>query len=138
MGAVAAAGFMHVLAVVMEWLLGAAQPQPFSWRAFTVPWLIGAVVWTLLGWWERRRPTAIPPRWTPGAPRALRAVGAVAEVVWMATAGAAYGTALDGQMSALWAAAATAAAFVPLAVAWHLAERYEPGPQTAVAGEPPM
>ncbi len=135
MGALATAGLMLVLVMAPRWLFGAPGPRPFSWRGFALMWLLMALFAALLGWWERRRTTGGETGQQPGVPRVLRVAGAVADVVWLATAVAASGMAFESEMPLRWAALSTALAFAPMGVVWHLTDRYETEP-AAVDPEP--
>ncbi|GAA1365535.1 hypothetical protein GCM10009661_16930 [Catellatospora chokoriensis] len=115
---------MYLFVLVGRWLPGAESAEPFSWRAFALTWLLGAVIAWPLEWWLDRRPNAGPSRWQPAVPRSLRTAGRATELVWTATAFAAAMTGVSGEMSPLWAAAAAVLAFVPMAVLQDRADRH--------------
>ncbi|WP_326557052.1 hypothetical protein [Micromonospora sp. NBC_01796] len=129
LGAVVAAGTMHVLVLLMILLFDEEPKQAFGLVRFALAWMIGALTVMFVLWWERRsrRRRLEQPmrRWRDDVPRWVAVTDTVLLVGGAATWFAVFTTASDRRLLLPWADALAGFAFVLIAIAGRLAERYE-------------
>ncbi|MEU7827134.1 hypothetical protein [Catellatospora sp. NPDC049133] len=133
----AAVAVMHLVGRGIVALLGEGTPVRWDGRFVVAVWLATAVVAAVIGWAQRlKRRDAMwyEPGWRSFAPRWVRFVDAVADVLWLATFATTLLLATSGHASPGQAALLYALAFVPVSVVAQLASRYEdpPAPATIV------